>query len=357
MKTTTMGLALALGLAGGLGAGTLLRDWRGLAVGKDVGTWADPAGSHVALSEAAGPGPKQRALAIDSQVVQWGGAWATPALTSLAGGSALRFKARSDAPLILSVMLTDDAKVQVEHRVRLEGGAWESFELPLSAFHKSQWQDPAAAKDGVFQPQRLAALDFSPIGQGPSRVLVGPLTLVKGPAVLKDGGMAPGLVQDFVALEPGAYGSFADANGSRLSMDIRRGAPHRKGLAALLDYDQKVDGWCGEWIRAGQDWKGQDWGGAKAVRVEAYCAEPVVLQFAFNDANQNAYVADGDTLAAKRWTSLRIPLRSFVLNPDYQPPKAKKGAALDLSRVVTFNLAPRTPGRHQVWIGQVSLER
>jgi hypothetical protein len=142
-----------------------------------------------------------------------------------------------------------------------------------------------------------------------------------------------------------------------MRLDINHGAPGMEGVAGLLDYDLKTDGWCGEWIRAGAEWKGQDWAGAKAIVVEAWCAEPVVLQVAFNDANQNAYMADAEALPAGQWKALRLPLKAFSLNPYYQPPQAKKGAKLDLSRVETFNLSPRSQGKHLVWVKKVSLQR
>jgi len=357
MKTTLITVALALGLAGSLAAGPLLRDWKGLKPGEDVGTWADKAGSQVSVSESAGPEAGQAALAMDATVVEWCGVWAAPSSAGMGSAAGVRFQARSDAPAVLSVLLTDKAKVQVEHRVRLDGGGWQAFELPLASFSKTEWQDPAAPKDGVFSPGQLATLGFSPAAAGACRVLVGPLSLVAGKAKLKDGRMAPDVVQDFVGLDAAPYGSFADDKGSRMRMDLKAGAPDSPGLAAALDFDLKKDGWCGEWLRTGEDWKGQDWGGAKALLVEAWCAEPVQLQVAFNDANQVAYVADAGTVTAGAWTALKVPLKAFSLNLYYQPPKAKKGAALDLSRVDSLNLSPGTPGKHLVWVRKVSLER
>jgi hypothetical protein len=358
MKTTLITVALAAGLAGTLAAGPLLRDWKGMKAGEDVGTWADPAGSVVSVSEAEGPASGERALQIDSQLVQWGGAWAAAAPGGLGGAEGLHFQAKSDGPAQLSVMLTDQAKVQVEHRVRLSGGgAWEAFELPLASFTKTEWQDPGAPKAGAFRPAKLQSLGFSPSGAGHSRILVGPLSLVESKARLKDGQMGPDVVQDFVGLDAAAYGSFADAKGSRMAMTLKAGAPGTEGVAASLDYELRPGGWCGEWVRAGADWKGQDWGGAKAILIEAWCAEPVALQAAFNDANQGAYVADAGTLSAGLWTTLKAPLKAFQLNAYYQPPQAKKGAALDLSRVDSFNLSPLTEGKHQVWVRRVSLQR
>lgn len=351
MKTAFL-IGLACLLAPSLGAATL-QDWTTLEPQKNIGVWADAAGSTLDFHQAEGPSHGQKALSMESTVVQWAGIWAT-VQGGLGSGESLRFRAKSDKAVQVNVILADSQERPVVHAVRLSGGAWESFNLPANCFVKPDWANPQSAA-GSFDLTRLASVSFGPTGSGESVVTLGPLESSPS-ATLRDGGMARGVAQDFIALPSSAYGPYADALGSKIAMAVKKGAPAGAGSAACVDYDQKTGGWCGEWIRAGSDWKGQNWSKAKGLRVEIYSADTLKLQLAFNDSNQNAYLSEVRPVEPGAWRSVDFPIRSFSLNPYYQPAQAKKGAPLDLSNVESFNITPMSAGSHRFWVRMVRLD-
>jgi len=114
------------------------------------------------------------------------------------------------------------------------------------------------------------------------------------------------------------------------------------------------------WLRCGDDWGGQDWRGAKSLELEVYSEEIISFEIGFNDANQNAYTvvaSPASSTTGRGWQILTIPFNSFQLNPYYQPPGGKKGAPQDLSRIETFNLAPKTSGNHSFKIREVTIRK
>lgn len=356
-------MAMALGaLSAGAGAAAL-QDWAHLEQGKDYGTYTDKAGSTLEASVVEGPAKGEKAVRLTSQLVQWGGLWATTAQGLGGPAAGIRFKAKAEAPGVLMVSLTDDRQLQVEARVRVKAGAWQDFELPLSAFSKASWQDPEAPKAAVFDPAKVKGLNLSPRTVGASAFTVGPVAVVEGKATAKTGfasdGKAGALVmQDFEALEASAMGPFSDEKlGSKVALALKDEEGRKGNKVAVIDYDLKPGGWCGYWMRAGDDWNGQDWTGAKSVELRVHSREPIVLELAFNDANQNAYLSTAGTTAGKGWETLKVPFSSFVLNPYYQPPQSKKGAALDLSHVETFNVAPKTEGKHAFKLDDILLQK
>ncbi len=329
-----------------------LRPWTRLDPGVDCGTWTDGAGSKVALAVVPAPLPGSRALRMDSDIVQWAGAWFAVRRT-LPPGEALRFRARSDQSLAVNVILGDRGRRQDLHIVRLRGGRWQTFILPESCFKAPDWPTPGS-DPGAFDPYGLVSVAFSPADPGRSALEVGPLEEVPAPARPRDGGMEPGTVQDFLALPRTGFGPFSDALGSSIALTVEHGA--RGAYEARVKYLLVPKGWCGVWIRAGQDWRGQDWGRGSGLAVEARSRSPLRLQLAFNDANQNAYLSPPLELEPGAWRVLRAPFASFRPNPYYQPPHARPGAPLDLGRVDTFNLSPLTPGRHAFEVRLVRLE-
>ena len=351
MKTILWGI-LAWALAPGLGA-SALRDWADFKPGENLGIWADAAGTTLSVSQVAGPTIGSKALRIEAKLVQWGGVWAS-AQAALPAEGGLRFQAKSEGPMQLVVSLGDDRKVGVQHVVRLKGGIWETFTLPADSFQKSPWQDPAAAK-GAFDADKIVSLNLSPQGAGRCAVSVGMLELLGSKPALKDGMMNPDVVQDFLGLESSAFGPWADTVGSAIAMTVTSGAPKTGEPAARFIYSRVDGGWCGEWIRAGADWSGQDWSKAKAIVMEAYSADPLQLLFTFNDANQNSYQSAELSLKAGSWQTLEMPIGWFKLS-DSQPAQAKAGAALDLSRMGAFNISPLTEGKHTFWIRVVRMK-
>ena len=354
--------ALVLASLAAQGGATDLQDWSTFEAGVTVGTYADKAGSKVDVAQVEGPAKGEKAMQLSSHLVQWGGAWAAvaPGLDK-AGG--LRFKAKAAANGLLLVSLTDSNKVQVEAWVRVRPGAWQDFELPLRAFRKASWQDPAAPRDGAFDPAKLRGFNLSSRSVGDTVFTVGPVQLVDGQALAKTGFASDGkagalVVQDFETLEASAYGPFSDDKlGSKISLTLKDEIGVRGNQVGVVDYDMKPKSWCGYWMRAGDDWSGQDWSGAKELELRVYSREPLQLQVAFNDANQNAYVGEAVGTAGKGWELLKVPFASFALNAYYQPPQAKKGAPLDLSHVETFNLAPLTEGKHSFQVDDVILNK
>lgn len=320
------------------------------------GVWVDGDGSTLTGTQVAGPEAGQTALRIDANLVQWGGLWMGMDSSVPASGG-LRFEAQSGVGTEISVMLTDDQKVQVEHVVRLTGGGWETFALPVSAFNRTEYQDPGAPAKAAFDFGKITALSLSPHAVGESSVTVGPIEAVADKVQLKDGEPAADVVQDFVTLQPEAYGPFADDQGSLITLEVKKGAPQTDGVAAFVDYSEIPKGWCGEWIRAGQDWKGQDWRGAKNLVVEIYSEDALSVLFAFNDANHNAYQSTPFAVAAGAWQKVTVPITAFVLDSHYQPANAKLGAAEDLSVIEAFNISPLTEGKHSFWIRGAVLER
>ncbi len=160
-------------------------------------------------------------------------------------------------------------------------------------------------------------------------------------------------VQDFRDLPQGAYGPYAGPDCS-MSMALTR-ASHG-AVEAAFHYDRTQAGWCGEWIRAGSDWQGQDWSKAKGLVLSVRSSEPLQLRVQFNDGADQAYLSPDLDVAPGAWRTLTVPFSAFGLNPYYQPAKARKGAPLDLTHVVTFNLQPDTPGKHSFWVARVGLE-
>src|SRR5665213_133222 len=335
---------LASFCAGGLSAASL-QDWTDLKSGGNIGSWADSAGSKVDFSVTKGPSGRSKALRLDSNLIQWGGVW-----TSVHGGldaqGGLRFMAKAEQALRLSVILTDSEKMSVTHTIRLRAGTWQEFELPAQSFEKTVWQNSGAPSKGVFDLKKMVSINFGPVGAGASVVSIGPLDSLQSKPKLQDGEMGASTIQDFIALPASAYGPFADTQGSLMAMGVHAGGSRDGGSYATFAYTLKDQGWCGEWIRAGADWKGQDWTKAKTLQVIFSSEENLSFQVAFNDANQNAYQSKPAVVKAGAWRTVDFPFSSFSLNPNYQPPHAKKGAPLDLGNVEAFNVMPATFGSH-----------
>ena len=79
------------------------------------------------------------------------------------------------------------------------------------------------------------------------------------------------------------------------------------------------------------------------------------LELAFNDANQVSYTSLALATTGSGWQEVSVPFSSFAVNPYYQPPKAKKGAALDLSHVEAFNFGIKTMGKGTFKIDDVTI--
>ena len=217
---------------------------------------------------------------------------------------------------------------------------------------------PQAPKDGNLDWGKIVSVQIQPKTHGTSTLTIGPLTQVRGKVEPKTG--LPALdpkrvvVQDFSFLETNAYGPFADPDsGSSIDMKLVADPEGKGSRVGDFRYTLKTNGWCGYWVRAGEDWGGQDWRGAKALQVELYSRDPVELQFGFNDATQNAYSAFLPSTKGGGWETVTVPFGDVQHNKYYQPPGAKKGAVMDLSLIETFNLAPATHGTNEFRVRKV----
>jgi hypothetical protein len=322
----------------------VLPDWKTWDMDKNLGTFADALGSTVLADRVAGPVEGQMAAKISAQLVQWGGLWVL-APGSLEGVSAIRFSARASKPCKIQIGLNDSAKsVQVAF-VRVLSDEWAEFEVPLSLFQKPDWTNPGGDKSKAFDPARLHDISLSPITLGQVDVAVGPIRAVRGKAKASTGLEEPKagseVVQDFQLLDKSSCGPFADDKSS-ISIDFSTDKDQARRVAAFKA-SIAAKGWAGYWMRAGDDWTGQDWRKAKVMLVTLKAESDGDYTVGFNDAGQNAYVARFHAKAGD-WQTVSVPFSAFVLNPFYQPPQAK-GGEQDLSRIETFNLAPSGEGK------------
>ena len=351
-------LTLALALSPCAAHATDLQDW--LTLDHSVGVYSDSAASTVVLSSVDGPAKGQKAVQVKASIIQWGGLWAAtlvePSDLSKVGG--LHFRAKATTAVMLVVGLKDDKKIQAETAIRILPGEWQDFDLPLSSFKKGPWQEPDAPKDGAFDAAKVTGLNFSPGHNGKADFTLGPISIVSGKVTAKTGLMqhqskdGQALAQDFEALEVGSFGTYVDDKGSKLEVSmVADGDNH----VMAMSYDIKEGGWCGAWMRVGDGWGGMDWSSAKTLSLRVKSERPEQLSFAFNDANQCAYTVDLPITQGKGWETLSVPMKAFKLNEYYQPPQAKKGAALDLTHIESCNVGLRTPGKGSVKVDDVAL--
>jgi hypothetical protein len=260
--------------------------------------------------------------------------------------------------LALEIQFSDNQQVQYLATVRVLSTDWEEFVIPMSQFHKTPYPMEEAPKNAAIRWNKIEGMQFNPRKLGNTVITIGPISTVSGKVEAKTGkaGDENGAltIQDFALLEKNAYGPWDDKK-SKISLTVVKDAENEGRWAGSFHYDLKPFGWCGAWIRAGEYWGGQDWKGAKKLVMKIYSEDPIVLQFGFNDANQNAYVAKFPSTRGTGWETVSIPFSSIVLNPYYQPEEAQKGEPMDLSHIETINLAPQTEGVHDFKIGALLL--
>ena len=339
----------------------VLQDWAHLDPAREAGPFGDKTGSTVAVGVSPGPRAGEKALGMKVHLVDWAGAWALfkdgkGETIDLSAAKAVRFEARASQPEIVQIGFTDSGKMRYIASFRLVSNHWREFTLPLSRFKRDPYLGPGVALDRALDWSRIHDVEFMPKNRGDFILEIGPLRSLRQQAAAETGASNRKgvlMVQDLVFLDPSAYGPFTDGKGSSVSLALE--GEGKRGRSADFRYDLKTGGSCGYWMRAGEVWGGQDWRGSKALELEVDTREPLQFQVGFNDANQNAYVAQSDPTRGKGWEKIEIPFDHFTLNPFYQPPGARKGAPLDLSHIETFNLSPVTSGKHafrlrKVWI-------
>lgn len=352
---------LILGATAATASAATLKDWSVLDLSKDAGVFTESKGTKIDLSLTTGPEAGQRAIQLQSDLVEWGGAW-VQFKQDLKKVKALRFKAKSSVPGYLMLGLSDDRKTQYIAKVKITSGDWTEFVLPLSYFKRTPWPMEGAPKDIPLNLAKIVSLVLQPQAKGRSVVAVGPISGETGKAKPMTGLPNPDaktvVVQDFTQLDKGAAGPFSDGKtGTKIELTVGKGSDGEAGTVAHFKYTLKPNGWCGYWLRAGDEWGGQDWTGAKRLICRVYSQEPIFIEFGFNDANQNAYVAHFPKTQGKGWETLSIPFEKFDLNVYYQPPEAKAGAPQDLTHIETFNIAPHTTGDHVFELGLITIEK
>ena len=353
-------LGLSLLAWASFGNAAILKAWADMTPGKNAGTFTDKDGSTIQYSTVEGPKAGEKALRFEAHIRQWAGFW-TKLECSVSPKGALRFAAKVSQPEIIQVGLMDEKKVQYVASVRVLSNGWKEFTVPLSLFVKTAYPMPEAPKDKPLDWSKIQGFQIQPQSHGDFTVEMGPLSYVKEKAKAVTGGEEEAgglLVQDFAFLEKTAYGPYQDAKtGSAIQLALKKDAGAPGGIVADFQYNLKDEGWCGYWMRVGDVWGGQDWRGAKSLILEVKSQEPLQLQIGFNDANQNAYVAMTQATRGGEWEKVTIPFNAFTLNPFYQPPEAKKGAAQDLSHMETLNIAPVIRGKHEFRIRKIMLTK
>jgi len=217
--------------------------------------------------------------------------------------------------------------------------------------------------DAAMRWGNVVSLQFALRTSGTTTYWIGPVEYVAGPVKAATGmpkhDVPKGtlVVQDFTLLDKKAYGLFTDGKRTSMALDIVRDPDAPGRMQAACRYELTEGGWCGVWVRCGDEWEGQDWRGSKSLVFTVYSREPLSFEFGFNDVNENAYIALAPQTKGTGWETLSFPMTSFQLNPFYQPPGAQKGAPLDLSRIETFNIAPKTTGKHEFKLKEVLIRK
>jgi len=357
---------LCWGLAASAVQAGVLIDWNQWEMGKTFGVLTDGKGTKIEASSAAGPRDSEKALKVSASLGEWGSVW-REVKADLSRGTALCFKAKVSAPALLEVDLIDSKNVRYVCKVRVVREDWEEFVLPLADFKPTMYPLPGAPKTAPLDLKHIERIQFNPWTPGTTTYWIAPVSLVSG-AVKAQTGMPPlsvqkGLltVQDFVLMDKRAFGIFGDKKtAADLRFDVERDPETRGGWTAHMRYAMEGKGWGGVWMRCGADWGGQDWRNAKSIQMTCDCQEPILVQLGFNDRNQNAYVAFANLVPAKDgkgWATVEVPMKDFKLNPDYQPKERRKGAAQDLSRIETVNLAPLTSGKHDFRLKEILIRK
>ena len=356
-----IGIILSAAILGaGAAQAAVLQDWAKVEPKKNVGTFTDENGSRLDLSSAPGPQAGEKALEIKASIIQWGGAWAAVE-ADLSRDKALKFKAKASEPCLLQVGLTDEAKTQWVAQVRVVSNAWEEFTVPFSRFEKTKYPVKDAPKDGMIKWSKISGLQFQPNSQGKVTLDVGPVSSSAAGAArtgLPDPKGPKVVAQDFALLGKNACGPYADKeSGTAIQMTVEKDPADPDRRVGVFKYDLKNCGWCGYWMRSGDFWGGQDWRGAQSLSLEVYTEAPTAIFVSFNDANQNSYSAVAPKTKGGAWETVSIPFSKFKLDEYYQPPEAKEGAPQDLSKIETFNIAPKTPGAHTFKVREVAVHK
>ena len=85
-----------------------------------------------------------------------------------------------------------------------------------------------------------------------------------------------------------------------------------------------------------------NWTAGHALSFRILPGSAARLSVSFLDRNRVAYTS-WIQLDSGRWQTIRIPFESLRPNPYFQPPDAKTGTPLDVSRITEIAFAPQSP--------------
>lgn len=368
-KILILGLA-ALMLPASAAFAAVVQDWSALAGGA-AGPFNDSNGSKIDFTIDAGPKAGQKALKITANVVTGGYAGIyTNTSGDISKAGALVFMAKSTVAGDIQIAIVDAFNVQYITKVSVPAGDWAPVTASLAAFIKDPYYTPPTAIAGhPMDLSKISNLNFSPQVQGsPVVVSIGPVE-TQGTASASTGstasstggavalGTGPAVqVLDLtgVANDGKSAGTFQDSQGSSWTF-VAKDNPSKPGKKYLsVNFEMKQGGYCGMWCRAGgSDWSGADLSKCKTLSLTIYCKDPVILEIAMKDKNNNQYVANTPSTKGGKWETVVISLDSFHLDPYYTPPDAIKGAPKDFSKVGTFNIQASSAGKFAMGVDNV----
>lgn len=90
-----------------------------------------------------------------------------------------------------------------------------------------------------------------------------------------------------------------------------------------------------------------DWSSGQGLVFKARAEHPMRISVSFIDRNHVAYTALVN-LTSSNWEDVAIAFDQIEPNPNFQPPDAKKGSAMDVSDVKFIAFAPQEKGAGRV---------
>ncbi len=321
----------------------------------NTGTYLDTMGSKIDFSVDASTGVKTASLSYT--LVQGGyvGIWHN--LTAdLSKSSGLKFKVKSTLPGGAQMALKDAFGVQYVANFTIPSADFTEVTLPFSSFSKdSTYQPPGAVMGHPLDVSNTQGMNFAPKAVGTGVMMVAEVETSgegapKAEEPKKPASTGPTVViQDWTDInmkDTKSSDSFHDSQGSTFA-DAAVDIPGTKRKCLVINYELKQGGYCGMWCRAGdKTWGGVDLSKNDSIELIVYSKDAIVIGLALKDKAANQYVAETpETQGKGKWERITVPLSSFQLDPYYTPPDATKGAPKDFSQVKTFNIQPKTTGK------------
>ncbi len=362
MKKIICFLAVTFLFSVSLVCAAVVEDWSGVQPGANIGSAQDSNGSKLDFSVGVGAKAGEKALQINSNLVQggWCSIWHNLTVDLSKAGS-LKFQAKSTVSGMVSIALQDAYSMSYVADFQV-GPDWTPVTIPFSSFKKNPYYTPPGAVPGhPMDLSKTSGINFQPQMVGATTILIGPIESAVGGANPPSGASAGSkksgsgktvVIQDFSSADAGIGGTFQDSQGSAITIALKDKSDN-KGKYLSVNYDLKTGGNCGIWYRTGIDWNGIDLSGAQSVNFDIYSKAPVTISLSLSDKNKNQYVADAPGTTGGKWETLSIPIDSFILNPYYTPPEAVKGAPKDFSSVGTFGIQPKTEGANGFGISSI----